>query len=143
MLLQPQIWACVKLNANLSVALSVTCSVSLSGRWPPASAPWEGGRPHLQPSVRGHTLRGGSAAPHQVKLQGNPTLLVFFFIYTIPIVGFHQVGSRGIEAAWAGGVRGREVTDKLLPAVAQLLSSRGLFYLVTIAENDPRESLSP
>lgn len=50
-----------------------------------------------------------------------------------------QVGSRGIEAAWAGGERGREVTDRFLPAVAQLLSTEGLFYLITIAENDPGE----
>lgn len=52
---------------------------------------------------------------------------------------FFQVGSTGIEAAWAGGERGREVTDKFLPAVPQLLSSNGLFYLVTIAENEPGE----
>lgn len=50
-----------------------------------------------------------------------------------------QVGSRGIEAAWAGGKQGREVTDRFLPLVAQLLSSKGLFYLITIAENDPEE----
>lgn len=50
-----------------------------------------------------------------------------------------QVGSTGIEAAWAGGRRGREVTDRFLPAVAQLLSSKGLFYLIAIAENDPGE----
>lgn len=48
-----------------------------------------------------------------------------------------QVGSRGIEAAWAGGSRGREVTDKFLPVVAQLLSTEGSFYLITVAENDP------
>lgn len=50
-----------------------------------------------------------------------------------------QVGSRGIEAAWAGGSRGREVTDKFLPLVAQLLSTEGSFYLITVAENDPGE----
>lgn len=50
-----------------------------------------------------------------------------------------QVGSRGIEAAWAGGSRGREVTDRFLPVVAQLLSTEGSFYLITIAENDPGE----
>uniref|UniRef100_A0A8D0DHG4 Uncharacterized protein n=1 Tax=Sander lucioperca TaxID=283035 RepID=A0A8D0DHG4_SANLU len=33
--------------------------------------------------------------------------------------------------------RGREVTNRFLPVVAQLLSSKGLFYLITIAENDP------
>lgn len=50
---------------------------------------------------------------------------------------FFQVGSRGIEAAWAGGERGREVTDRFLPLVGELLSLKGVFYLITIAENDP------
>ncbi|KAG7503779.1 hemK methyltransferase family member 2 [Solea senegalensis] len=49
------------------------------------------------------------------------------------------VGSRGIEAAWAGGKRGREVTDRFLPLVSQLLSADGLFYLIAVAENDPEE----
>uniref|UniRef100_H2UCN5 N-6 adenine-specific DNA methyltransferase 1 n=1 Tax=Takifugu rubripes TaxID=31033 RepID=H2UCN5_TAKRU len=52
------------------------------------------------------------------------------------------VGSRGIEAAWAGGSRGREVTDRFLPVVAQLLSTKGSFYLITIAENDPEEIIT-
>uniref|UniRef100_A0A8D0AZ63 Uncharacterized protein n=1 Tax=Sander lucioperca TaxID=283035 RepID=A0A8D0AZ63_SANLU len=38
--------------------------------------------------------------------------------------------------------RGREVTNRFLPVVAQLLSSKGLFYLITIAENDPGEGES-
>lgn len=50
-----------------------------------------------------------------------------------------EVGGSGIEASWAGGFKGREVTDKLLPVVERLLSSKGLFYLITIAENDPEE----
>ncbi|CAG5933177.1 unnamed protein product [Menidia menidia] len=50
-----------------------------------------------------------------------------------------EVGSSGIEAAWAGGERGREVTDRFLPAVTQLLSKRGVFYLIAIAENDPED----
>ncbi|XP_034033103.1 methyltransferase N6AMT1-like isoform X3 [Thalassophryne amazonica] len=49
------------------------------------------------------------------------------------------VRSTGIQAAWAGGRRGREVTDRFLPVVSQLLSPEGLFYLITIAENDPEE----
>ncbi|KAM4560058.1 methyltransferase N6AMT1 [Odontesthes bonariensis] len=50
-----------------------------------------------------------------------------------------EVAGAGIEAAWAGGERGREVTDRFLPTVAQLLSTKGVFYLITIAENDPED----
>lgn len=108
-----------------------------SGGGSPASTKREGGCPPLQPSVCGHTFRGGTSALHQItfslKKKNLGCSLIFF-----PL----QVGSTGIEAAWAGGIRGREVTDRFLPAVAQLLSSNGLFYLITIAENDPGESLS-
>uniref|UniRef100_A0A2K5J2Z7 Methyltransferase HEMK2 n=1 Tax=Colobus angolensis palliatus TaxID=336983 RepID=A0A2K5J2Z7_COLAP len=51
------------------------------------------------------------------------------------------VGSHGIEAAWAGGRNGREVMDRIFPLVPDLLSPRGLFYLVTIKENNPEEIL--
>ncbi|KAL5493460.1 hypothetical protein EMCRGX_G014649 [Ephydatia muelleri] len=43
----------------------------------------------------------------------------------------------GIEASWAGGARGREVTDRLLPDVAALLSRQGVLYLVTVPDNRP------
>ena len=46
-----------------------------------------------------------------------------------------QVGKMGIEASWAGGEKGREVTDRFLPHVHQLLSPQGLFYLIIIKEN--------
>ena len=46
-----------------------------------------------------------------------------------------QVGMMGIEASWAGGEKGREVMDRFLPHVHQLLSPRGLFYLIIIKEN--------
>lgn len=46
-----------------------------------------------------------------------------------------QVGSRGIEASWAGGKNGREVIDRVLPVVARLLSDTGVFYMVIIKEN--------
>lgn len=44
-----------------------------------------------------------------------------------------------LHLAWAGGVRGREVTDRLLNHIDQLLSHKSLFYLVVIKENDPDE----
>ncbi|XP_068000579.1 methyltransferase N6AMT1 isoform X2 [Melanerpes formicivorus] len=51
------------------------------------------------------------------------------------------VESHGIEASWAGGRKGREVMDRVFPLVPDLLSPGGLFYLVTIKENDPDEIL--
>ncbi|XP_071099708.1 methyltransferase N6AMT1-like isoform X3 [Haliotis cracherodii] len=49
------------------------------------------------------------------------------------------VGSKGIEASWAGGVRGREVVDRLFPLIPSILSPDGVFYLVIIKENDQDE----
>eukprot|EP00730_Choanoeca_flexa_P001582 TRINITY_DN10697_c0_g1_i2.p1 TRINITY_DN10697_c0_g1~~TRINITY_DN10697_c0_g1_i2.p1 ORF type:complete len:232 (+),score=41.21 TRINITY_DN10697_c0_g1_i2:28-723(+) len=40
-----------------------------------------------------------------------------------------------LQAAWAGGKDGREVTDRLLPLIPDLLSDRGRFYLIAIKEN--------
>mmetsp|Transcript_95484 Transcript_95484/g.273883 ORF Transcript_95484/g.273883 Transcript_95484/m.273883 type:complete len:259 (-) Transcript_95484:8-784(-) len=45
----------------------------------------------------------------------------------------------GISVSWAGGDRGREVIDVLLPKAAELLAPGGLFYLVCLAENEPEE----
>ncbi|ORX93412.1 hemK methyltransferase family member 2-like protein [Basidiobolus meristosporus CBS 931.73] len=53
-----------------------------------------------------------------------------------------EVGSNSIEAAWAGGIDGREVIDKMLPTVQDLLSPRGVFYLVLILENRPQEIMN-
>eukprot|EP00933_Yihiella_yeosuensis_P032749 TRINITY_DN26387_c0_g1_i1.p1 TRINITY_DN26387_c0_g1~~TRINITY_DN26387_c0_g1_i1.p1 ORF type:complete len:250 (-),score=43.11 TRINITY_DN26387_c0_g1_i1:83-832(-) len=48
----------------------------------------------------------------------------------------------GISVSWAGGLRGREIIDRLLPQVADILAPQGLFYLVTVAENEPEEVMS-
>eukprot|EP00903_Cladosiphon_okamuranus_P015185 g14039.t1 len=53
-----------------------------------------------------------------------------------------EVGSKDIAAAWAGGERGREVVDRFLPAVKELLSPTGCFYMVTVEDNDPAEIIS-
>jgi len=68
--------------------------------------------------------------------------LVDILIFNPPYVVTpdEEVASSGIEASWAGGLRGRRVTDRLLPKVAPCLSKpHGIFYIVLIEENDPQE----
>ena len=45
----------------------------------------------------------------------------------------------GISISWAGGAKGMEVVDRLLPEVPAALAPGGLFYLVGIEENEPEE----
>ncbi|XP_023691299.1 methyltransferase N6AMT1 [Paramormyrops kingsleyae] len=86
---------------------------------------------HLQPIV---TDLVDTLLP---RLSGKVDILLFNPPYVV--TPSEEVGGRGIEAAWAGGMRGREVMDRFFPLVPQLLSSQGLFYLVTVAENKPAE----
>ncbi|KAI9204303.1 S-adenosyl-L-methionine-dependent methyltransferase [Polychytrium aggregatum] len=73
----------------------------------------------------------------QPRLNGQVDLLVFNPPYVVTTSD--EVGSRSIEAAWAGGIDGREVIDRTLPVVNELLSPGGVFYMVVIRENRPEE----
>ncbi|KAM6224903.1 methyltransferase N6AMT1 [Rhynchocyon petersi] len=73
------------------------------------------------------------------RLKEKVDLLVFNPPYVVTPT--EEVGSNGIEASWAGGRNGREVMDRFFPLARDLLSPRGLFYLVTIKENNPDEIL--
>ena len=55
------------------------------------------------------------------------------------MTGPEEVGSSTIEASWAGGIDGRQVIDTFLPMIPKLLSSNGVFYMVVINENNPKE----
>ena len=46
-----------------------------------------------------------------------------------------ELGSKTLQAAWAGGNNGREVMDRLFPYINHLLSEDGVFYLVCIKQN--------
>ncbi|XP_010975688.1 methyltransferase N6AMT1 [Camelus dromedarius] len=73
------------------------------------------------------------------RLKEKVDLLVFNppYVVTPP----EEVGSHGIEAAWAGGRNGREVMNRFFPLAPDLLSPRGLFFLVTTKENNPEDIL--
>ncbi|NXE49780.1 HEMK2 methyltransferase, partial [Casuarius casuarius] len=88
---------------------------------------------HLQPIIT-DLVKGLSP-----RLNGKVDLLLFNPPYVV--TPSEEVESHGIEASWAGGKNGREVMDRVFPLVADLLSTAGLFYLVTIKENNPGEIL--
>eukprot|EP00775_Hariotina_reticulata_P003260 gene3260-3538_t len=48
----------------------------------------------------------------------------------------------GIARAWAGGHRGRVVTDRVLPLLSQLLSPAGHAFIVTVPENQPQDIIN-
>mmetsp|Transcript_23147 Transcript_23147/g.39780 ORF Transcript_23147/g.39780 Transcript_23147/m.39780 type:complete len:205 (+) Transcript_23147:93-707(+) len=53
-----------------------------------------------------------------------------------------EVGLHDLTAAWAGGLNGREVIDRVLELAKVLLSPSGTFYLVCIKPNAPQEIAS-
>ena len=53
-----------------------------------------------------------------------------------------EVGSFGIEASWAGGIDGLEVTNEFLANINQMLSPSGILYMILINENRPKEIIS-
>lgn len=48
-----------------------------------------------------------------------------------------EVSGNGIEASWAGGKKGRRVTDRAIPQIAHLLSETGVCYMITVDDNEP------
>ncbi|KAI4986197.1 hypothetical protein ZWY2020_018827 [Hordeum vulgare] len=48
-----------------------------------------------------------------------------------------EIGMNGIASSWAGGLNGRQVIDRILPAVRELLSEKGCLYMIALEDNDP------
>jgi release factor glutamine methyltransferase len=47
-----------------------------------------------------------------------------------------ELGSSNIQAAWAGGIDGRQVMNRLFKQINNILSPNGIFYLICIKQND-------
>ncbi|XP_053614427.1 methyltransferase N6AMT1 [Plodia interpunctella] len=50
-----------------------------------------------------------------------------------------ECGGMDITASWAGGNKGREVTDRLLNMIPKKLAQDGIFYILLIEDNIPEE----
>lgn len=113
----PALFLCVDINPRAAATTRATCAHN-------------GVRPF-------DMVRADLAQPLCDRLRGRVDVLVFNppYVPTPP----DEVGTERIEAAWAGGERGREVIDRLLPAIGPLLSPTGSFYLLLEAANDVDE----
>lgn len=50
-----------------------------------------------------------------------------------------EIEAGGISAAWAGGLRGRRVIDRVLPLLERIIAVGGIVYMIAIHDNDPEE----
>ena len=86
-------------------------------------------------------IRSDLVLPLMDQLQGRVDCLIFNPPY-VPTPE-EEVGGDGIEASWAGGLNGRQVTDRLLPLIPRLLKpAGGACYMVLVDENRPNEIIS-
>lgn len=72
-------------------------------------------------------------SPMMDRLHKSVDILLFNPPYVVTEA--NELGSTGIEAAWAGGKDGREVMDRVFPLLDSILSDNGVFYLVCIKPN--------
>lgn len=53
-----------------------------------------------------------------------------------------EISGSGLSRAWAGGANGREIIDKLLCNISDMLTDRGVCYVVLLKENNPEEVIN-
>ncbi|EGG13062.1 uncharacterized protein MELLADRAFT_32299 [Melampsora larici-populina 98AG31] len=78
---------------------------------------------------------------NSLRLQSSVDLLLFNPPYVeTSTEEFEQATQGHIEASWAGGANGMELTNQLLDSLPSILSpNRGVLYLVAIKQNKPEE----
>jgi release factor glutamine methyltransferase len=88
-------------------------------------------------SARVEVVRCDLMGPLKQRLRGTVDLLLFNPPYVL--TPSEEVGRGGIAAAWAGGIDGREVLDRLLPDIGGMLAPGGTFLLLLLEQNKPKE----
>ncbi|VDL74408.1 unnamed protein product [Nippostrongylus brasiliensis] len=63
-------------------------------------------------------------------------------LFNPPYVPTKEKPKDNAERCWAGGPTGRDAVDRLLPRVSQLLSCKGVFYLVALHSNNVPQLLT-
>ena len=82
---------------------------------------------------------GDLLVPHEDAIASNGGVDVLIFNPPYVVTPSEEVGVGGITASWAGGVDGREVLNRLLPRVADVLAPGGMFLCILLEQNKPQE----
>ncbi|KAG6810534.1 hypothetical protein H0H93_014915, partial [Arthromyces matolae] len=92
----------------------------------------------LQNKVVLDPINTSFALPLATRLRHSVDVILFNppYVPTITEEASDAQDTRGISGSWAGGIDGMNVTDVFLERVEELLSQRGRFYLVAVAENN-------
>lgn len=53
-----------------------------------------------------------------------------------------EISGSGLSRAWAGGTNGREIINKLLCNISEMLTVKGVCYVVLLKENNPQEVIN-
>lgn len=94
---------------------------------------------HDVPTNAYDVSRGDLLEPHADAIAANGGIDVLIFNPPYVVTPSEEVGVGGITASWAGGVDGREVLNRLLPRVANVLAPGGMFLCILLEQNKPQE----